>query len=304
MNNVPAGAIQISRDGVLPVAPTGININPAGQFMPTPMLYGPGAGQFMPTQPRNNAPAPGQFIPVPMQRNNAPMSGNNAPGTILAQDSQKGLGQFMDKPVDKSADKSATNVKLIATACAISAAVTIFVVIIFYYIAIDGNVKVPVPLAGQDKYVLTGAGTWMPLVLPTPTGPVQYLHVANTTSNGYPGGTPIPFQTIVASATNSITLDNPYTLFVLAVGKTYKLMGGVNFWRTRGGVYQWNVVVGAKKGYIGTGADGIDIASAAAIAYIAPTVPTSVSLYAVQDVNLANFNDTGLCAWATIDVLG
>lgn len=150
MNNAPTGAIQISRGGVRPVTPTGININPAGQFMP-PMLYGPGAGQFMPTQPRNNMPAPGQVIHTPMPGMPAPgqfipttMSGNNASGAILPKDSHKILSQVMDTPIDKSA----TNVKLIAIACAISAAVTIFVVIIFYYVVIDGAVKVPVPLAG------------------------------------------------------------------------------------------------------------------------------------------------------------
>ena len=163
----------------------------------------------------------------------------------------------------------------------------------------SGNLSViPAPPVDQPNYVLTGNGNW------APPPPVEYLHVANTTSGGYPGGTPIPFETLVSSSTNSITLVSPYTLFVLKVGKTYKLMGGVNYWRTRGGVYQWHVVTGATKGYIGTGGDGNDIASSAAIAYIAPTVPTSVSLYAVQDVNLTNFEKTGLCAWATIDVLG
>jgi hypothetical protein len=163
----------------------------------------------------------------------------------------------------------------------------------------SGNLSViPAPPVDQPNYVLTGNGNW------APPPPVEYLHVANTTSGGYPGGTPIPFETLVSPSTNSITLDSPYTLFVLKVGKTYKLMGGVNYWRTRGGVYQWRVVTGATKGYIGTGGDGNDIASSAAIAYIAPTVPTSVSLYAFQDVNLQNYEKLALCAWATIDVLG
>ena len=163
----------------------------------------------------------------------------------------------------------------------------------------SGNLSViPAPLTDQKNYVLSGNGSW------APPPPVEYLHVANITANGYPAGTPIPFETLVSPSTNSITLNSPYTLFVLKVGKIYKLMGGVNYWRARGGVYQWHVVTGATKGYIGTGADGNDIASSAAIAYIAPTVPTSVSLYAVQDVNLANYINTALCAWATIDVLG
>ena len=54
---------------------------------------------------------------------------------------------------------SVVNIKMVAIACAISAAVTIIAALILYYGAIDGYTKVPLPLAGQENAYLRGDGT-------------------------------------------------------------------------------------------------------------------------------------------------
>lgn len=155
--NIPFGNIPINRGGMPPVVPAGININPGGQFraINTPGLSGAAPG----------GPWPLPAIPQTYSTAHKPL--NNAPGMLPAQYSARASGQSADKYTDRyadisgqSADKSATNVKLVAIACAISAVVTIIVAIMFYYIAIDGYAKVPLPLAGQENYVLTGNGGW------------------------------------------------------------------------------------------------------------------------------------------------
>jgi hypothetical protein len=72
---------------------------------------------------------------------------------------------------------------MVAIACAISAAVTIIVVLMLYYGAIDGYAKVPLPLAGQESYVLTGAsgGGWQ---VYTPPGTV-INYAGSTAPTGY-----------------------------------------------------------------------------------------------------------------------
>lgn len=122
---IPFGNIPINRGGMPPFAPAGININPGGQFRAI----------------------------------NTPGLSGAVPGMLPAQYSARASGQFADKYADIPA-QSATNVKLVAIACTISAAVAIIVAIMFYYIAIDGYAKVPLPLAGQENYVLTGNGGW------------------------------------------------------------------------------------------------------------------------------------------------
>ena len=166
---------------------------------------------------------------------------------------------------------------------------------------------VPAPLTGQHTSYLRGDGKWIQAGN-APTA-AQYLHVANTTGGPYEKNKPIAFPTqlAIAAGTTAIAYSSVTSAFTLLAGYSYKLSASVNY-TTTPGVYQWYSISGNTPGYIGTGGNtsalaSNQIAASLAVAYITPTVTTTVALYSQQWTIVIPANGAALCTWAAIEVV-
>ena len=169
---------------------------------------------------------------------------------------------------------------------------------------------IPAPQPGDQNSYLRGDGKWVQ-ANNAPTA-ANYLHVYNSNAAGktYGIGVAIEFPSVFINASSGIIgYSAPYSNFVLQVGYTYKLTAGMAYMTGSLSLYQWYVVTGSQVGPIGNGGDGSLVAGGPcsnAIAYIMPTVVTSVSLYPVQGTisfTSTGNNGTGQCTWATIEII-
>ena len=156
----------------------------------------------------------------------------------------------------------------------------------------DGSTGlVPAPLLGQNDSYLRGDGKWI-RANNAPTA-AQYLHVIHTGGNSTLGK-PLDFSRVLAdTGGGAITLLTPFTDFVLAPNYTYKLTCHNNYMSSNdnGGPFQWqNSTSGALIGIAGNfkTLSGTYLAQGPAIAYISPTVTTTVRLYGISTTNGAS----------------
>jgi hypothetical protein len=151
----------------------------------------------------------------------------------------------------------------------------------------DGTLGyLPAPKAGQQNSYLCGNGTWQSATV----GPfaAQYLHVFRDISADVAAGTPVTFPRIIANVGTAIGFSAPFSAFVLAPGYSYKLMCYNNFsGTTTSGPYQWyNSTTATLIGITGNLQSSGDFCQGPAIAYISPTVSTSVSIYGCNSTGL------------------
>ncbi|MEI8231494.1 MAG: hypothetical protein WCG32_02860 [Actinomycetes bacterium] len=151
----------------------------------------------------------------------------------------------------------------------------------------DGTLGyLPAPKAGAQNSYLCGNGTWQSATV----GPfaAQYLHVFRDISADVAAGTPVIFPRIIANVGTAIGFSAPFSAFVLAPGYSYKLMCYNNFsGTTASGPYQWyNSTAATLIGITGNLQSSGDFCQGPAIAYISPTVSTSVSIYGCNSTGL------------------
>lgn len=136
--------------------------------------------------------------------------------------------------------------KIIAIACAISAAVTIFVVIIFYYIAIADSVKLPLPPDTKTPLPPNNKPTYA-IVYAMSTSPVT----AFSNNSMVPSGWYFPFNNIMGLCDHITNTNTKYnntnnsTIFTLAPNNLYKCSFALGGYAERTGsqlpqnIYGW-----------------------------------------------------------------
>jgi hypothetical protein len=167
---------------------------------------------------------------------------------------------------------------------------------------------VPAPPIGGNKFLLNGSGNWSAVGNSINVGVAQFLHVSkpNTDSMTYTTGSGITFQKIVGTSGNSIHNTVQNSVFVLQPGYTYKLTGNLNA-VSSAGTYQWYNTTSGSTGYIGLGGyASTGNLCTAAIAYITPTSPTTVSLCPINNsMTFAPYsgNIASLTNWVMIEAM-